>query len=102
MAKISCEFDTKEKTLAVTIDGKAVDNVYGVNLAKGYSDESGFYCDVMTLSEDKENDIRTMTRLMASESKDAKEQVATASQQFAGFVEVDNSLKSQIASLFRR
>lgn len=70
MAKISIQYDTKEKTLAVTMDGKAVDNVAGAYLGKGYSyDEPEDYrCELTMMTQNEDDDYYTMTRIVASDT----------------------------------
>lgn len=74
MAKINVEFDTIEKTLAVQMDGAEVADVVMVSLGKGYccGDEDDFRCEIMTMTEDEASDVKTYTRLVASESADGK------------------------------
>jgi hypothetical protein len=75
MAKIVATFDTAAKTLTVTEDGKAVADVYCVNLCRGYRyrDDDGdevetpYACEVTTMTEDPDEKLMRMTRLVASE-----------------------------------
>lgn len=89
MAKIIAEFDTNSKELTVSVDGTAVDNIYALSVDKCYDDE-GFCCSLMTLVKDEANDTRTVTRMVASESRDlpAVANQAVASVKHPGFVEV--------------
>lgn len=66
MAKITATYDTKEKTLVVEEDGKAVANVREAYFTERY-DEKGFSCVVTTFEKDDDQGIGRMTRLMASE-----------------------------------
>jgi hypothetical protein len=54
MAKITVEFDTVEKTLAVSVDGKAVADVCRRSTCRGYSDDAGYGCSLTTASSDDE------------------------------------------------
>jgi hypothetical protein len=82
MAKVVIEFDTNEKSLAVSIDGAAVDNVVGAEVyRRGYygygppedSEESPEFCfSVMQAEKDKANDLTKMTRIIAAENPQAK------------------------------
>jgi hypothetical protein len=101
MAKILIEFDTNEKTLAATIDGKPVDNVVEVSFCVGYDDKDEYRCCLMTKETNDEHDIQTYTHLRASESIDAKGVDASPSD-IAGFVKSDagNSLRQAIANYF--
>lgn len=85
MSKINVEFDTKEKTLSVKIDGKALASVVGVNLSKSYysDDEDEFTCSLVTLEKDDTNDIKKYTQIMAVDSEGAR---GHKSSEFAGFV----------------
>ena len=76
MAKVVIEFDTNEKTLAVSIDGAAIENVVGAEVYRrgyyGYGPpEDGeadpeFAFSVMQAESDKANDMTKMTRIAAS------------------------------------
>lgn len=83
MAKIVIEFDTNEKSLAVSIDGTVVDNVVGAEVyRRGYygygapedndGDEAEFAFSVTQAEKDKANDLTKMTRIVASESAEGK------------------------------
>lgn len=89
MAKITAEFDTNSKELSVSVDGKAVDNIYAFTVDKCYDDD-GFCCSLMTLVKDEQNDTRTVTRMVASQSRDlpAIASQAVASVEYPGFVQV--------------
>ena len=88
MAKVSVEFDTVEKTLSCSIDGKAVDNVHYVSMSHGYMNEEDFTCSITTMMHDEAEDIKTYTQLIASESKDSKKNKDFDRQSaIAGFIE---------------
>ena len=88
MAKVTIEFDTVDKSMAIAIDGKAVDNVQYVSLSTYDGDEFG--CSIETVAKDDEHDMRTYTRLCASESKDGKElRDSIVSDTFPGFVKAE-------------
>jgi hypothetical protein len=82
MAKVVIEFDTNEKSLAVTIDGQAVDNVvcvdvcrrgyYGYGPADGDGDEPEFQFAVTQSEKDKANDTTKMTRIVAAASAEGR------------------------------
>lgn len=83
MAKVVIEFDTNEKSLAVSIDGSKVENVVGAEVyRRGYygcgvpedndGDEPEFAFSVMQAEKDKANDMSKMTRIVASENPQAK------------------------------
>lgn len=101
MAKITCEFDTQSKDLTVAIDGKAVDNVIGVNFyPRGYDGDGDDYsCAVTTKEHNEDEDIKTYTNLIASETAQAKDMVqkaqASESEQFPGFVAAKDTSKSK-------
>ncbi len=96
MAKISFTFDSKEKSFSATIDGKAVENVVGVELYPSWDDQEKFRCSIVTAVKDEKTDIQTVTRLMASESLAAKSHVqATESPAFPGFVFVTDTSESK-------
>lgn len=66
MAKINIEFDTVEKTMVCTKDGETVANVVGAYLGCMYDDPDEYCCEVTTMVKDDANDMRVMTRLVAS------------------------------------
>lgn len=66
MAKISVNFDTNEKTLSASIDGKEVENLYEVAIYKSF-DGDKFTCSVTTAVKDEGNDMYQVTRLMANQ-----------------------------------
>lgn len=82
MAKVNVEFDTVSKALAVTMDGKPMDNVVGVNLYRSYDDDDEYSCSVQMLNQDEVADTRTMTCVYASEGK--RPEHAVASDKFPG------------------
>lgn len=70
MAKILVEFDTVEKTLSASIDGKAVADVYGVSLYRGWADDDDvvpYRCELTTRSEDDTNKLCRYTSVVASD-----------------------------------
>lgn len=68
MAKISVNFDTVDKTIKVSLDGKPVENVQCVRFDASYmEDEDEFNCCITTMTKDETNDMRSYTQLMASE-----------------------------------
>jgi len=104
MAKISLEFDTKEKSFALMLDGKAVENVVGAYLSKDYYDEEKFRCEIMTASHDEENDIHSITRLVASESEQGKAGDGVQSADHPEFVTVAQKisrLQKSLSGLFQ-
>jgi len=65
--KIVAELDTKEKSLKVTMDGKAVDNVTAAMFFKDFFEEDKFHVDVTTVETDDEEEMSVVTRVSASE-----------------------------------
>lgn len=80
MAKVAVSFDTNDKTLSVTIDGKAVADVYGVDIYRCFDTDSEYRCSIMSETKDPVHDMYTQTRLYASKSTEAKLLSATASE----------------------
>ena len=64
MAKINVEFDTKDKTLNVSMDGKAVDNVSSVEFYSGY-DNDGFNGSITSVDKIDEEDMVKIMRISA-------------------------------------
>ena len=71
MSKIVAEFDTLEKTLVVTIDGKDVANVREVHFGQSYNNDDEFSCLISTMTKDETNDTKEYNQLMAAKSKEA-------------------------------
>lgn len=76
MAKIVIEFDTVEKTVAVTRDGVAVANVVGATVGRYCDDEYG--CELCLAEKDEAHDVRTYTRICAAELAKAGQAPAAA------------------------
>lgn len=67
MAKIVATFDTVSKEFNVTKDGAIVANVEYAAFGRSY-DEKKFGCSIEVMEKDEENDMRQMTRMVASEN----------------------------------
>lgn len=67
MAKIIVTFDTVEKDATVTIDGENVDNFQNINIYKLPDD--GYGLELTSGIKDKDNDMRTLTRVCSSEGQ---------------------------------
>ena len=86
MAQVNIQFNTVEKTLAVSIDGKPMENVVEV-CAMAYGDKFGL--DILSRSHDEENKVVKFTKIVASQSDAAAALLADGgrpSEEFAGFV----------------
>jgi hypothetical protein len=73
MAEVIITFDTKAKSTQVTIDGKEMADVVGVELYRGYyeadSDEAPkFRFGLTQQTRDKDNDVMQMVRTCAAEN----------------------------------
>lgn len=66
MAKIVAEFDSKDKTLVVTQDGKKLKNVTSFSVYKGYEDEH--YLNVNMSEEYEEDDMKMSHTMYCSEN----------------------------------
>lgn len=77
MAKINIEIDTKEKTMAVTINGNAVDNIRDVHASrlKDYNGKELLEFRASTYEEDDNEDVKKMTYIMAKESVEGQKAV---------------------------
>jgi hypothetical protein len=73
MAKITAEFDTKEKTLEVKMDGKALGNVQYVSFGPSWKDDEKFYGSIQMAETHDDEDMRTMTSICASLKDDGVE-----------------------------
>jgi hypothetical protein len=105
MAKINIAFDTKDKTMAVTMDGKSVANVVGAYLGTGYDDDCR--CELMMAEKNEEDGYYTMTRIVAAESGEGKKLAETApdSKAAPGFKVAEVSagqLEAEVAAYFKK
>ena len=66
MAKFNVEFDTKEKVLNVTIDGKPIDNVSSVEFYPQY-DSEGFHGAITTVEKVDDEDMVKIMRVSAND-----------------------------------
>ena len=66
MAKINVEFDTKDKTLNVVMDGKTVDNVSSVEFYSGF-DNDGFNGSITSVQKIDEDDFVKIMRISAQD-----------------------------------
>jgi hypothetical protein len=78
MAKINVEFDTSNKNLTVSMDGKQMPNIVGINIYKygayGESDDKNEYdCSVTMLDNYKDEGYKTYTQIIAKESKQGRD-----------------------------
>lgn len=69
MAKIIAEFDTKEKTLEVTMDGKKVKDVASVAFMAGYDDPNKGYVELTTMEFNEDEKMSRISRVSASGEK---------------------------------
>ena len=65
MAEITAVFDTKDKTLSVTMDGKKMKNVSEATFFT-FGDTGGV--EVRSFSRDEDNDTITITKILANEN----------------------------------
>ena len=94
MAKITMEFDTKDKTLSVKIDGKEIENISSMSAYEVYSDKGKFMFDVTSRTPSEDGDMVTMTHIMASEDGKVEKTISK---------EVDNKVLKNISrALLRR
>jgi len=76
--KIVAELDTKEKTLAITMDGKAVDKVVAAQFHQDFFEPEKFHVDITTVEKDEDDDITVVTRVSASEKTEiSREKVSS-------------------------
>jgi hypothetical protein len=66
MAKFVCEFDTVEKTVAVTKDGNAVADVRGFEVYPSYMDDDDYCVRVVQGTFDEAEKLSTMVVMCAS------------------------------------
>lgn len=103
MADIVASFNTKSKELSVTVDGKAVANVFEASFYKSYSDEDDFRCGIGTCEKNEDDDCVTMTRLMAAASPEGKLLAKSVAEDkaFPGFLAVKNTTSRVEAEILK-
>lgn len=99
MAKISIEVDTKEKTMAVTINGAAVDRVRDlyVNRYMDYNGKETLEFRASTYEEDDNKDVKKVTHIMAKESEAGQKAIqagAGTHQKFSEFCVTEEETKA--------
>ena len=67
MAKINVEFDTVEKTMSVSMDGKSVNDISEVFFIKSWNNDDEWTCSLGTMQENEGDDLKVYTRLIASD-----------------------------------
>ncbi len=85
MAKVNFEFDTVDKTMAVTMDGQKMDNAVSVFAGKSY-DGKNFWCEIGMMDSNEDEGYNVMHRLCASEKgefEDVKDVVRDIQKYFA-------------------
>lgn len=98
MSKVTVEFDTLEKTVSVSINGKPVPDVSSVEFYRSYDRDDEFRCGIMTVSKDEENDMRVVTHLVAHE----EESISMASELPGFFVKSSKSkVQNDIENCFQ-
>jgi hypothetical protein len=93
MAKIQVEYDTVEKTCAVSVDGTALANVVGVQFGLGYGKKGEYRCEVMQMAESEDDDMYAMTRIVAGED-------GSLSQAAVEQPDADEELEAEILEYF--
>lgn len=66
MAKVIVNYDTKEKTMEITIDGKAIKNVSGANFWMDYEGKEA-HMSIGTTENSQKDGMQTYTSVCASE-----------------------------------
>jgi hypothetical protein len=67
--KIVLTYDTAEKSVAVAVDGRAVENFRSLQVSPSWEDDGDFSCQVVSGSYDEENRVGTMQVMTASAKK---------------------------------
>lgn len=100
MSVIAMTFDTETKAMAVTVDGEPVSDVVEMWCHRRYSDDKGYGLAITTSTEDKEQKLTRMTRLVAARSQEAKPTMAAAP--VPGFVVASerDSVEDSVARYF--
>jgi len=93
MSNVVINVDTSNKTVSVSVDGKAVENVSDISV---YSELTGYFGVDIGIREEM-GDLKKVTRLIASEKEHVN---AKESEEFKGFKVVDDSLVQEISKFF--
>lgn len=115
MSKIFIEYDTVEKSLDVSMNGKALQNVDGVNIYRAYYDLDGdndenddpdFHLSVCTVEKNVDDGHAVITRISAAESPEGKSSEAQDVPDMPGFKMTtaprQRRVEKQIADFFGR
>lgn len=76
MAEINAVFDTVTKAFSVSMDGKKLTDVVGLNIYKRYHDPieeqeaQEYFIELRAMKEDESNDVRTCTTIYANKAGD--------------------------------
>lgn len=73
MSKINVEFDTSTKEMVVTIDGKAVENIYSVSAYRDSYDGESKSCICLCTTEKSGEGYRTQTQISAKDTSMGRE-----------------------------
>ena len=78
MSKVNIEFDTIDKTMKITMDGKVMKNVSDVSSYKSYMEDGKYYLRIMQEEHDDDAAITTVTTTMAcDDGKELKKDINT-------------------------
>ncbi len=99
MSKVTVQIDTNDKTIEVSVDGKSVGNVEGIHSFSEKNSKGNVEFFSLSITKvEEEGDLRKVTHLMASRSKEAIEAThkGLASQsEFEDFIETEGKSKVQ-------
>jgi hypothetical protein len=109
MAKIAIEFDTVDKTLACSVDGKALENVNSVNIYLPYGSRDDYSLEICQIDENDDEDYRQVHRTVAADTTAGRALASAGAKPsaHAGFVTKteafgDDGLADELLSFFKR
>jgi hypothetical protein len=108
MAKIAIEFDTVDKTLACSVDGKALENVNSVNIYLPYGSRDDYSLEICQVDENDDEDYRQVHRTVAADTEKGRALASAGGKpSVAGFVTAteafgDDGLADELLSFFKR
>jgi len=78
MAKLTCEFDTVEKTCKIMKDGATIEKAHGLEIYPSYDGKDKFSCRIYISEYDEKSEIHTTTYMSASKTGELVEKTIPA------------------------
>lgn len=88
MAKVVITFDTQDKSLTATMDGKTVENLESASFYRGYNYDTSkstdeFRCNLTTVEKKEDDGVSMYTQISAKQSAEGREAIAQGAGTYA-------------------